>query len=281
MYPAGDSGISVRYMTFPGWPSIRVVESGPPDGHAVLLLHGWGECIYAFAETIPALAQKGHRVVAFDLPGHGLSDLPDDERRFTTPELSNLALSVADGARMRRFDLIGHSMGGAVALELATRPDPRLGRLALLNPVGLGAVPIIAPVKLLTPPIINRVVPMLLGRRTIDLILQVAFGTRDRPTERDIDEYWAPTQYDNLAIACRACVHRVTWSRVAATKLRSLRVPVLVVVGGRDPLVRGVAKRARLIPNARVVSIREGGHLVQQECAPRTNDELLQFLGGR
>jgi pimeloyl-ACP methyl ester carboxylesterase len=65
-----------------------------------------------------------------------------------------------------------------------------------------------------------------------------------------------------------------------ATKLRSLRLPVLVITGGRDLIVRGVASRAKLIPTARIVAIPEGGHLVLQECASKVNEEVLTFLGG-
>ena len=112
-------------------------------------------------------------------------------------------------------------------------------------------------------------------------LTQMAFGTPERPTDRDIDEYWAPTQFPEYARACRVCLHRVTWARVPATKLRSLRLPVLVITGGRDLLVRGGASRARLIPGARIVTIPRGGHLVLQECSTQTNAELVSFLRGR
>jgi len=150
--------------------------------------------------------------------------------------------------------------------------------LVLINAVGLGTVLFHPLLKLLSPRIVNRVVPKLLTRRTVTMILRLAFGTRERPRQRDIDEYWAPTQFDEFAWACRACVHRVTWGRVPATKLRSLRIPVLVITGGRDVLVRRSADRAKLIPAARIVSFREGGHVVLQDCAPKTSHEILQFI---
>ena len=172
-------------------------------------------------------------------------------------------------------------MGGALGLDLATRGERRLDRLVLINAVGLGSVRLHALVKLSTPRIVNRIVPKLLTRATVTLILRLAFGTRDRPRKRDIDEYWAPTQFDEFAWACRACIHRLTWRPVSATKLRSLRIPVLVISGARDVLVRRTADRAKLIPGARIVSMREGGHIVLQDCAPATNAEILRFLNAR
>jgi len=278
MYPAGVPGISVRYVTLDDGVTVRVVESGPQKSDAVLLVHGWGGSVYSFAENIPALARAGHRTIAIDLPGHGLSDKPTDESKYTTRALADVVRGVATALGVRRFTYVGHSMGGALGLALATEGEKRLERLVLVSAASLGSAPIIGPAKLLSPRLVNSIMPRLLTRGLIALVLRVAYGTGERPTEHDIDEYWAPTQFDEYAWACRAILHRFTFRRTPATKLRSLRLPVLVIVGGRDRLVRGSLSRAKLIPTARVVPIREGGHLVMQECAVKTNAELLAFL---
>ncbi|HEU4995083.1 MAG TPA: alpha/beta fold hydrolase [Gemmatimonadaceae bacterium] len=287
MYPAGEPGVSVQYITLDDGLRVRVVESGPATDDAVLLVHGWGGSVYSFAEMIPALAAAGHRAIAMDLPGHGLSDKPVDDGRYSTEALSDCVLSVADAMGVRRFALVGHSMGASLALEIGTRlasgaanSARRLERMVLINPVGLGRVPLIGPAKILSPRVVDRIVPSLLTRRMISGILRLAFGTQLRPTDRDIDEYWAPTQFAEFAWACRACVHSATWGRVAATRLRSLRLPVLVLTGGRDKFVRGAAQRAKLIPAVRVVTIHEGGHLVMQECTVKAHSALLPFLRG-
>jgi pimeloyl-ACP methyl ester carboxylesterase len=267
MYPAGVPGITVRYVAIANDVSIRVIEAGPARDDAVLLVHGWAGCVYTFSEMIPALAAAGHRIVAFDLTGHGLSDKPTDDSRYTTRALSESVLAVADALGIRRFTFVGHSMGGSLGLDLATRGERRINALVLINSVGLGRIPMLTPVRLLTRPVATG-------------ILHLAYGTPSRPTSRDIDEYWAPTQFDEFLWACRACLHKVNWNRTPATKLRSLRIPVLVIIGGRDHLVRATTSRAGLIPTARVVKVREGGHLVLQECSPKTNAEILLFLKG-
>jgi pimeloyl-ACP methyl ester carboxylesterase len=280
MYPAGVPGITVRYVAIANDVSIRVIEAGPARDDAVLLVHGWAGCVYTFSEMIPALAAAGHRIVAFDLTGHGLSDKPTDDSRYTTRALSESVLAVADALGIRRFTFVGHSMGGSLGLDLATRGERRINALVLINSVGLGRIPMLTPVRLVSPPIINRWMPTLLTRPVATGILHLAYGTPSRPTSRDIDEYWAPTQFDEFLWACRACLHKVNWNRTPATKLRSLRIPVLVIIGGRDHLVRATTSRAGLIPTARVVKVREGGHLVLQECSPKTNAEILLFLKG-
>lgn len=278
MYPAGETGISVRRITVSGL-TLRVITSGADAGMAVVLVHGWGASVYSFAETIPALAMAGYRVVAIDLPGYGLSDKPTDEGRWATRALSDVVLGATKALGIERFTVVGHSMGGAIALDIACRGVPGLSGLVLVNAVGLGLVPAIPLLKLLSPKFVDRFTPVLLTRGLVRVILALAFGTRGRPNERDVDEYWAPSRFREYAWACRACVHRGTWRRTPENELRSLRVPALVIAGGRDPMVFGCATRARLLPESRVVVVGDGGHLVLQECAARVNAEIVRFLG--
>ncbi len=280
MYPAGEPEVRVRHVTLGDRLSVRVVESGPPNGDPVFLVHGWGASVYSFSGNIPALAAAGYRVIAFDLPGHGLSDKPHDEACYATRPLSDVVIAVADALGVGRFALVGHSMGGALGLDIALRGEPRLERLVLINAAGLGRARAIGFLRLASPPIVNRVMPRLLTRRLVAIVLRMAFGTRERPTQQDIDEYWAPTQFPAFARACRACIHGVSW-RAPGSGLRSLRMPVLVISGGRDRVVRATRRRAGLIPTARVVRIRDGGHLVMQERAAETNAELLGFLAAK
>lgn len=278
MYPAGVSGIRTQYLTLPEGASVRVIESGPSDGDAVMLVHGWGGSVYSFSDNIQVLAAAGYRAIAFDLPGHGLSDKPTDEKRYSTWALTDTVLAVANGLRLRTFAYVGHSMGGLVGLGLALREEQRIDRLVLINAAGLGYASAILPLRLVSPRIINHLTPPLLTRGVIRRILHFAFGTDERPTERDIDEYWAPTQFPEFAAACRACIHQVDWRPFPEAALRGLKLPVLVISGERDRVVRCEAKRGELMPAGRVVVIRDGGHLVMQECAGTTNAELLQFL---
>ena len=278
MYPHGVAGVTVRYIQLDNGVRIRLAESGPPQGPAVLLVHGWGGCIYSFAETIPALAHAGHRVVALDLPGHGLSDKPVGAGHYTIAALTSAILAVVASAGISRFTYVGHSMGGLLGLHLAVGGMPAMQRLVLMSAAGLTRIAALYPVKLLSPRLIDRLTPTCLTRPVIAGILRAAYGTPERPVERDIDEYWAQTQWDEFAWACRACLHQVDFSRLSAPQLRSIRIPVLVMTAGHDRVVGDGARRAKLIPTARVVPFPEGGHLVMQECAPRANAELLAFL---
>lgn len=283
MYPAGVAGIATRYLTLDSGIRVRVLEGGAPDGPAALLVHGWGGYSYSFAEMIPALVHAGYRVVALELPGHGLSDKPAAESWYSEASLTRVVVEVAERERLARFAYVGHSMGGLLGLALAVSGAmPAMRRLVLISSAGLSRIAVLPPIRFLSPSPVNRFVPAMLTRAVIAGVLRAAFGTKDRPTQLDIDQYWALTRWDAYAWACRACLHHVNFSRVPAAKLRSLRMPVLVITGGRDRVVGGktASRRSRLIPTARQVHLPEGGHLVMQELAARTNPEILAFLSG-
>jgi pimeloyl-ACP methyl ester carboxylesterase len=279
MYPAGAAGIAVRFVDVQGIRT-RVLEAGPPDGHAIVLVHGWGACVYSFEALIPALARAGHRVLTFDLPGHGLSDKPLTESRYTTDALAQFVAETMRVAGIPRATIVGHSMGAAIALRMAMQGMPSVERIVLLSPVGLANAPIIRPVRWLSPRIVDRVTPAIMTRTLFKVILRLAFGARDRPTQRDVEQYWAPTQFDDYARAARACAHAFNWAPLEEHELRSLTLPVLTVGGTRDRIVFGLEKRARLLPKGRLVVVPGGGHVIVQDSSSRVSDEIIRFVAG-
>ena len=108
---------------------------GSGDGVPVLLLHGFGADLNSWMFTQPALAE-GRRTFALDLPGHGGSSKDvgaGDAARFTDAVEAALA-----ALEIERVHLVGHSMGGAVAVSLAARRPERVATLTLIAPAGLG-----------------------------------------------------------------------------------------------------------------------------------------------
>src|SRR5206468_8418867 len=67
MYPAGIAGVRTRMLTMATGMRVRVVECGPTDGAPVVLIHGWGACVYTYRFLLQALGSARRRVIAFDL----------------------------------------------------------------------------------------------------------------------------------------------------------------------------------------------------------------------
>jgi pimeloyl-ACP methyl ester carboxylesterase len=278
MWPAGESSIRTKYITLPSGISIRVVEAGLPNGAPLLLVPGWGSCVYSYSDTIPALADAGYRVLAIDLPGLGLSDKPGLASTYTTTAMTRAVSDAATSLGLDRFTFVGHSMGGAIGLRLVLEGEPRIEKLVLLSSVGLGRAPLMGPVRLLLPRLVDPLLPAIARRLTFRFILALAFGTPGRPTQRDVDQYWAPSQFPEMLRACRLLAHNFDFDPLPDEALRKIDIPVLAIAAGRDRLVLGCSERARLIPGARVLTLDDGGHLAFQERASTVNPAILGFL---
>jgi pimeloyl-ACP methyl ester carboxylesterase len=258
--------------------SLRVVESGLPNGAPILLVPGWGSCVYSYSETIPALADAGYRVLAIDLPGLGLSDKPKSASAYTATAMTRSVSEAATSLGLDRFTFVGHSMGGAIGLRLVLEGERRIEKLVLLSSVGLGRAPLMGPVRLLSPRIVDPLLPAMARRLAFRLILALAYGTPGRPTQRDVDQYWAPSQFPAMLRACRLLAHNFDFDPLPDDALRKIGIPVLAVGAGRDRLVFGCSERARLIRGARVLALDDGGHLAFQELASTVNPAVLDFL---
>ena len=107
--------------------------AGPPTGQPVVLVHGFSVPLYIWAPTFDALARAGFRVVRYDLYGRGLSERPDVpyDRRLFEQQL----LELIDALQIEcPVDLVGLSMGGAVAGAFTARHPNRVRRLVLIDP---------------------------------------------------------------------------------------------------------------------------------------------------
>ncbi|NUR69411.1 MAG: alpha/beta fold hydrolase [Hamadaea sp.] len=118
--------------------ALHVHNYGPPDGHALLALHNMSGDGGAWSEVAGLLA--GFRVLAPDLRGFGRSS-PEPPWTFDY-QVADL-LATIDAARVDRVDVVGHSLGGSIAVQLARHAQERVRRLVLLDP-GIGVPPLIA-----------------------------------------------------------------------------------------------------------------------------------------
>ena len=141
MFPTGDARFRTRYVQLPSGMRLRIVECGDQDAADIIVcLHGWGCSVYTFRELLPLLARAGQRVIAIDLPGHGLSDKPESKEAYTADALINCIIGVLDALGVARATFVGHSMGGALSARIAVRYPGRVKRLVLCAPVGFGAI---------------------------------------------------------------------------------------------------------------------------------------------
>src|SRR6266851_2563972 len=132
---AEDTGTAPRNIEA-GGKRLRILDLGGGEATPVVLLHGFGADLNGWMFTQPALAE-GRRAVALDLPGHGgstkLLDKAVDGESFAADLDRALAVLGID-----KVHLVGHSMGGEIALVFALWQPDRVASLTLIAPAGLG-----------------------------------------------------------------------------------------------------------------------------------------------
>ena len=102
------------------------------EGPAVVCMHGVPSSSFLYRKVLPALAARGMRGVAFDLPGLGLADRPE-EFDYSWTGLGAFALAAIDALGLDRFHLVVHDIGGPIGFELAATMPDRIDSMTVLN----------------------------------------------------------------------------------------------------------------------------------------------------
>jgi pimeloyl-ACP methyl ester carboxylesterase len=281
MFPAMRPDLRVRWLTLASGLRVRTVEAGPADGPPVVLVHGWACSVYAWRGNYAALAAAGHRVISADLPGHGLSDAPLAPGSYAPDVMRRHLLDLFDALGVERAELVaGHSLGGAMSIDLALSHPERIARLALVGAVGMGPTPPAALARVLTPGIVTPLLPLFARRALYSLVLRITYGRWRGFSERDVDEYWAPTRRAAVLRAARALAHEYRWSTFTPETLARLAMPTVVLFGTRDRMVLPSAaeRLVRSIPDGRLVMVEGAGHVLPEERPDVVNAELLALL---
>jgi pimeloyl-ACP methyl ester carboxylesterase len=277
MYPAGVAGVRTSIVRLPSGVGLRVLETGGIEETPLVLIHGWGACVYTFRYLLDALGRGRRRIVAFDLRGHGLSDKPVARGDYSTAALVTDVRDLLDALHIARADLLGHSLGGGIALHFALAHRERIRRLVLAAPVSLTRIRLPAIAHTFSPRFTNRIARYLTPRWVTNFLLRSTYGDPRRVTDRDIDEYWAPSQFPDYYRAARALLEEFDWDPLDARRLAPLDVPALVILGTADRLVRNAEPHATKIPGATVVDLEGAGHLGIEECAAECNTAVERF----
>jgi pimeloyl-ACP methyl ester carboxylesterase len=251
-----------RFVTVAGQRLFAITEGA---GRDVVLVHGNPASTYTWRKVIGPLATR-YRVHAIDLPGYGFSDKPAGER-YATASLAADVVGYLDAIGARRVVLVGNSMGGHVASEVAIRYPDRVAALVLVDASGLpygSGYPLT--MRMLGWPVVGPLLRSLPARGRVRDGLRRAVYDPAQITEADVDAYYLPLRSAGGTNAFVARMgQRVTEAR--APRVRTIRAPTLVVTGEADHVVPpSVAGRYHeLIDGSELLVMPQTGHLPQEE----------------
>jgi len=242
------------------------------EGPAVILLHGFGGDLDNWLFTMGPLAEH-HTVVAIDLPGHGQSSLaiPDP----SADGLARVAWAVLDGLEINDVDVVGHSMGGAVAARMAAQQPDRVRSVTGLAPAGLGPE--------INQDYIDGYVAAQ-SRREMKPVAAVLFADPSAVTRAMVEDLLRYKRLDGVPalLGGLSDVWFVDGAQAeqaqVADELAALTKPTLIIWGAQDRVIP--ASHAESVKAFAEVHVLDGaGHLVQMEQAGEVNRLLVAHVG--
>jgi len=249
-----------------------------------LLIHGYAGSMFTWRHWVPRLADRGH-VVRIDLKGFGRAPKPSDGR-YAPRDLADPVLALIEERGFRNVTLVGHSLGGGVALltalDLLDRSDQRLRRIILVG--GAAYEQRLPPFVTLSayPRLVALALRGLGPERVVRGVLRAIVHDGASVTEDQVSAYAAPLRAPECVSALCAAATRIVppdLERIVA-RYPEIDRPALLLWGREDPVVPlWVGERlARELPRARLHVLDRCGHLPPEEHPEESWAAVERFL---
>lgn len=261
------------------------------DGDPIVLLHGSFASLHTW-DTWQQAMSPYFMTIAIDLPGHGLTG-PDPEKRYSIKDYSRLVLHLMEKLNIEKFHLAGNSMGGGVAMQIAsTSPDkvlslnlidtsgaprPKQSTLETANPSSnTNATAWIF--KALGNPIVSQLFLKCTPRFLFAMNLKQVYANESEITEKTIDRYYDLMLRDGNR---KATIDRLTTPRDMSVDFDRLTMPTLILWGENDswiPVSQGYLLE-KAIKGSKMIVFPNTGHVPMEEIPTESVGAYLSFLG--
>lgn len=271
------------YKVQAGGVEIHYVEAG--KGPALIFLHGLGGSWKDWAANLPAFA-AANRVVAIDFPGFG--DSPQAEVEYSIEWLTDVVEKFIASRNLEAVNLVGHSLGGIVALNLAARPNSRVKRLAVADAVGIGDktgfLSYNLTKKLMGPETKWESLEIGLQEQFKSMIESFIRGEKSK-TAKEFFQSLPKSPFTGKPLLPMTPAVQLTASIIdfnIRPKLSSIRQPTLILWGERDPIAppQDASLLQKDLPSSTLFMFPNCGHSPMAENPEAFNRELGYFLQG-
>lgn len=262
---------------------VHLRDEGPRDDpRPIVLLHGTSASLHTWEGWARALRTE-RRVIRVDLPGFALTG-PHPKDDYSMPAYVDFMRALAERLALKRFVIVGNSLGGQVAWSAAAAMPDRVAQLILVD--ASGYPPELLPTrqdiplgfKLASMPWLQPLIRNTLPRRVVEASVRNVYGDPAKVTPALVDVYYDMTLREGNR---RALSRRLAQGYTADTgQLAKLAMPTLILWGGKDRLTPPDFARwfARDIAGSRLVVFDDLGHVPHEEDPHRTAQEVKRFL---
>jgi pimeloyl-ACP methyl ester carboxylesterase len=272
-----ESARDTEYLELEGiWIRYNVIGGGPP----VLLVHGWLSSSRIWEQLAARLAQR-FTVYTLDLSGFGESDKLLSG--YGVRNGSRLLYAFCAHFGLTRTGVIGHDLGGDMAVKLAADHPDVVGRLALVaTPADEEQIDLPTPLWLATLPVVGPIF-YTLGRlaQPVRKVWMRPFVADPRDLTEEVVEDAGRSTPAAVSKTLNVARREISRGRLAR-QARIIKIPVLLIAGEEDQIVdpQAVGVWARSVDQAEVCLLDECGHLPMIERTAEFNAQILAFLTG-
>ncbi|ARK31797.1 alpha/beta fold hydrolase [Halalkalibacter krulwichiae] len=252
-----------------------VLNNKPP----IILIHGFVSSIYTFNRLIPLLANH-FSVIALDLPGFGKSE-KSKSFIYSFRNYANVITACIEHFQLKNVIICGHSMGGQVALYTAQLIPKKVSKLILLCSSGYLKRAKKTLIYCSYLPFFKYYVKRYIDSKDVKKSLENVFYNRDLITDELMQEYVTPLREKNFPISLLRLL-RYREGDLTTDQLKQIQIPTLLIWGEEDRVVPvTIGKRlVEDLPQARLITYHETGHLVTEERPEDVYNEILTYTQG-
>jgi 3-oxoadipate enol-lactonase len=258
---------------------LATVAAGDPAAPGLLLVHGIGGAKEDFTDHFEVLA-RDHRVVAFDLRGHGASDAPTNPTAYSLDRMAADAAAVADALELHDLRILGHSMGGMVVRRWVLAEPERFAAVVLMDtsaamPPGFDPDVVAAAIEIVQTQGLAALKQL---TDELDLLGSPAYQRvlAERPGFQEYAEYKWSSQ---SPVMWAAMVRELIAQPDQLAEMASLEVATLGIVGDQDvTFMEAVEAIVATVPCAELTVIPDAGHSPQFENPPAWREAVTTFL---
>ena len=245
----------------------HIITCGKSNGEPIVLLHGMNATSTMWYPNIKALAAH-YRIYAIDFllePGKSVSNNAVDD----TKEVLSWYFQIFDKLKLDKFNLVGASRGGWLAMNIALAQPNRVKKMALLSPAQTFVW-----IKPLPDVIKNIAYTISPKRKNLRSVLETMTENVDNISQVYLNQYYIATQDAEI----NKCF--IQMRPFSKEELKSLNMPILLLIGDNDIINndKALAEAKKYLSQVKAKKITKAGHFLSMDQADVVNGELINFM---